>query len=240
MVSGFLLLPLLPCSAPADPSSGLATPAGPADTEPQAGGPRGRGQDCGAAASLGFLGDRAQKDRASVLVSAIVCQSEGVCLMSGEGPRRTAFIHQALRPAPSPGAMGAGGKGRGATREACPGAFSPQRCSPRLPSPTSQRAGEALFKARPLPSLAGSSKLPGSPCARGTPQKAFFVPASQWGHPQGALERPVRARGHLRQGHVGGRQEGAGQAAGSRTWGGTGEGRRLENTEPLMGIRLRD
>ena len=130
---------------------------------------------------MGFLGDRAQKDRASVLFSVILDQLEGVCLnvwaaRQERGPDKQSSFTGLCRQLPHRVSRGPGEKGRGATREACLGAFSQQRCSWRLPSPTSQRAGEAFFQSRAFALLGRLLKAAGSPAPGGHRKRRFLFP----------------------------------------------------------------
>lgn len=75
----------------------------------------------------------------------------------------------------------------GAAREARPGAFFPAALFPELAKSHESANWRSVFKARPLPSLAGSSKPASLLLRLGDPVKGSFCSRSQWGHPRGAV-----------------------------------------------------
>lgn len=93
--------------------------------------------------------------------------------------------------------------------EAHPGAFFPAALFPGLAKSHESASWRSVFKARPLPSLAGSSKPASLWFGLGESVKGFLFCFSM-GTSLGAAQRgTVGVGGHLRLGHLGGRWEGA-------------------------------
>lgn len=111
--------------------------------------------------------------------------------------------------------MGRDEKSRAACRrhrEAQPGAFFPAALFPGLAKSHESANWRSVFKARPSPSLAGSSKPAWLWLCLGESVKGFLS-CSSMGTSLGATQRDREeggAGGHLRPGHLGGRREGAG------------------------------
>lgn len=119
------------------------------------------------------------------------------------------------------------------TKEAPSGAFFPAVLFPELAKSHESANWRSIFKARPLPSLAGSSKLPCSHCAGKHCKRRFLFPLFN-GASSGSLEE---ARCELEDTRSRATWVGKGGSRpgswGSRTWGGDRDGKCLENMDPV-------